>query len=77
MVIIPSVIIPYGMFGSLISRFLYGTGTEPLPPPKYNEKTWPNAKRLAELCISDNVPSGILPRANDLWRMARPEEIVL
>ena len=66
---------PYDMFGSLTSRFLYGT--EPSPLPKHSKKhngTWPNAKQLAELCISDDVPNSVLPRANDVWRITRPEE---
>ena len=75
MVMIPLVLSPYGMFQSLTSHFLYDT--EPLSLPKHSKKhdeAWPNAKWLSELCISDDVPSGILPRANDIWRIKRPGE---
>ena len=68
---IPFVISPYGMFGSPTSRFLFGI--KPLPLPKHNkehEKAWPNAERY----ILDDVPSDILPRANDLRRITRPGE---
>ena len=64
---IPFTISPYIMFGGIVSHFLYKT--HPLPLPNFDDEERPNTKHAAELSISTKVPSRILPRVNDLWRI--------
>ena len=63
----PFTISPYCRFGSIINHFLYGP--QPSPLPIFDDKTWLNARCDVELSISTKVPSRILPRVNDLWRI--------
>ena len=54
---------PYGMFGNIFDRFMFGT--DPLPLPTYSK---PHALQAAETAISPDVPFGVLQRANTIWR---------
>src|SRR6056300_1135442 len=68
-VLIPIAVSPYGKFGSIFERFLYGT--EPLPLPKFSAKRTFNSL-MANRAISGGVPAGVLERANHIWRNTRP-----
>ena len=57
MALIPLPVSPYGLFGSIFHRFLYGTDAFPLPD------------LMAKRSISGAVPRGILFHANKLWRL--------
>ena len=61
--LLPIVITPYGMFGNIFERFLFGT--DPLPLPDYSK---PHALKAAKTAISPDVPFGVLKRANTIWR---------
>ena len=61
--LVPIVITPYGMFGNMFERFLFGADS--LPLPDYSK---PHALRAAETAISLDVPFGVLQRANTIWR---------
>ena len=72
MALIPIAISPYGQFGPIIQRFLYGTRT--LPHPPYQNKKKPNALPAAKQLVSRKVPQGILKRANKLWHREHKNE---
>ena len=61
--LVPIVITPYGMFGNMFQRFMYGEDS--LPLPDYSK---PHALRAAKTAISLAVPFGVLQRANTIWR---------
>ena len=44
-----------------------------IPPKLYNSR--PNAIKAAKLSIEAKVPSGILQRANKVWRLRHPGEM--
>ena len=67
--LLPIVITPYGMFGNIFDRFMFGT--DPLPLPTYSK---PHAQQAAETAISPDVPFGVLQRANTIWRSNNASE---
>ena len=67
--LLPIVITPYGMFGNIFDRFMFGT--DPLPLPTYSK---PHALQAAETAISPDVPFGVLQRANTIWRSNNASE---
>ena len=69
--LIPITVTEFGQLGSLARRFFYGTAAMKLPTFGVNE---PNAKLAAELARSKEVPRGVLPRANAIWRKECPDE---
>ena len=69
MALIPMPVSPYGLFGSIFHRFLYGDDAFPLP--KFSKHY---AGLMAERSISGTVPRGVLYHANKIWRSTRPGE---
>ncbi len=65
MVLIPIAISPYGQFGTIFNRFLYGC--KKVVHAEYDNPEKPNAKPMAELSTSRKVPRGVLKRANRIW----------
>ena len=66
---IPAPFLPGGMPGGILSRFLYGT--TPLPLLKDDFDNRPQAVEAARRAISHHVPSGILLKANEVWRRSQ------
>ena len=69
MALVPIAVTAHGRLGSLFERFLYGT--DPLPPPDFMDDR-PNAAAAWRIATSPTVPSGVLKRADDLWRSHNP-----
>jgi len=69
--LIPMAISPYGKFGSIANRFWYGTHAR-IPPKLLTSKDRPNAIKAAKLSVGAKVPSGVLHRANKVWRLQHP-----
>jgi hypothetical protein len=69
MALIPIAISPYGRFGPIFNRFLYGSDIIPLPTLKK-----PNAERASKLSVSDKIPRGVLSRATQLWSEEHKDE---
>lgn len=68
MTLIPAAISPHGHTGDLLNRFLYGS----TPTPINFTANFPHAA-TAERIARTKCPSGILPRANSLWRRHHPD----
>ena len=71
MALLPMAITPFGKFGPIANRFWYGTSAH-IPPKLYTSRDKPNAIKAAKLSIEAKVPSGILQRANKVWRIRHP-----
>ena len=71
MALLPMAITPFGKFGQIANRFWYGTSAH-IPPKLYTSQNKPNAIKAAKLSIDMKVPSGILQRANKVWRIRHP-----
>ena len=72
MTLIPIPILPGGSTHGLFRRFLYGTDTIPLHASDFDTNR-PQAAIAAATARSPKVPSGILNRANDIWRHSKAE----
>ena len=72
MALIPIPILPGGSTHGLFRRFLYGTDATPLHASDFDTNR-PQAAIAAATARSPKVPSGILNRANDIWRHSKAE----
>ena len=72
MALIPIPILPGGSTHGLFRRFLYGTDAIPLHASDFDTNR-PQAAIAAATARSPKVPSGILIRANDIWRHSKAE----
>jgi len=74
MQLIPFAISPLGLFGPTMNRFLYGKTIDSNNIHNIKATTFPHALKMANRASSDEVPSNILERANDIWRRQHPTE---
>ena len=74
MQLIPFAISPLGLFGPTINRFLYGKTIDSNNIHNINATTFPHTLKMANRASSNEVPSNILERANDIWRRQHPTE---
>ena len=70
MALIPIAISPHGHTSSLWNRHMYGTSAMPCPD---FDPTRINAPAAYKLACSPKVPSGVLDRADTLWRADHPD----
>ena len=67
---VPISISPHGHpAGSLFERFMYGTAA--IPISNFTDGR-PNAEAASRVARSNKVPSGVLLRANEIWRRENP-----
>ena len=72
MALIPIPILPGRSTHGLFRRFLYGIDATPLHASDFDTNR-PQAAIAAATARSPKVPSGILNRANDIWRHSKAE----
>ena len=68
MALVPMPILPGGSIHGLFGRMFYGTDTIPLGPDAFDNR--PHAATAAHTALT-KVPSGILLRANEIWRKSK------
>ena len=68
MALVPMTVLPGGSTGGLINKMLYGTNAIPLNKGDFDNKRHAAA---AALTARSKVPSGILIRADDIWRHSK------
>ena len=71
MALIPVPILPGGSTHGLFRRLLFGADAIPLTASDFDNR--PQAAIAAATANSPKVPSGILTRANEIWRYSKPE----
>jgi hypothetical protein len=70
--LIPIVVSPLGRLGPTFRKFLYDEATP--ENPNINKERFPYSYKMAKRATSLETPSGILNRANELWRLNHPNE---
>ena len=72
--LLPFAISPLGLFGPTINKFLFGKTIQSTNFHNINSTSFPNAFKMAKRALSNEVPSNILGRANEIWRRQHPTE---
>ena len=68
MALVPMPVLPGGSTHGLFNRMFYGTDTIPLGPNDFDDR--PHTATAAHTALT-KTPSGILLRANDIWRHSK------
>ena len=71
--LIPAAVTPLGKLGEVWEYNLYGI--QPNQELKINSTKFPYSYKMAKRATSMETPSGMLPRANDVWRATHPNEL--